>query len=123
MSDLYRCIKNYQSPYPESILFREGEVVVVGEVYNQEPSWQDWIRCLADDGREAWVPIQFLNITEQSGTLLKEYDALELSLTVDDVIRVSDIVNGFGMANKQNGEQGWVPMNHLEIYKNNGSGF
>ena len=97
--------------------------MVVGKIYNQEPAWQDWIRCLADDGREAWVPIQFLNITEQSGTLLKEYDALELSLTVDDVIRVSDIVNGFGMAHKHNGEQGWVPMNHLEIYKSNGSGF
>ncbi len=115
MSSLYRCIQNYQSPYPKSILFRAGEVVVVGEEYTLNPAWKEWFRCLAKDGREAWIPKHYLSIQGESGTLLEEYDVLELSLTVDEVISVSDIINGFGRAQNKNGEQGWVPMNHLEI--------
>lgn len=118
MSGLYRCIKNYQSPYPESTLFRAGEVVVVREEYTLDPAWKDWFRCLANDGREAWIPKQYLNIQGESGTLLEEYDALELNLTVDEVISVRDIINGFGIAHNKNGEQGWVPMNHLEFLSN-----
>lgn len=116
MSDRYRCIKNYQSPYPESILFRKGEVVVVGEEYEQDPDWRNWIRCQAEDGREAWVPKQYLKINKETGIFLRDYDARELNLAIADVIHIREIVNGFGMAQKQNGDKGWAPMNHLEIY-------
>ena len=115
----YRCIKEYLSPYPDSIMFSKGERVQIGEEYEGDPDWKDWIRCQASNNREAWIPKLYLVINEDEGVLLREYDALELSLSVGDVLEIREIVNGFGRAEKMNGEQGWAPMNHLEAVPDN----
>lgn len=115
----YRCIKEYVSPYPDSILFLKGERVQIGEEYEEEPDWKDWVRCQARDNREAWIPNSYLEVKENEGSLLQDYDARELSLSVGEVLEITEIVNGFGLAEKMDGELGWVPMNHLEAFSDN----
>jgi len=110
----FRCRKTYQTPYPDSILFREGEQVDVGEEYDQDPTWNGWIRCRGSENQEAWIPYQYLQIEDSLGVLLLDYDARELTLMVDEIVLVKEVVNGFGVAENQIGEIGWVPMNHLE---------
>ena len=112
---LYCCIRNYQSPYPESILFQAGEVVAVGDIYNRNPEWQNWIRCQGEDGKEAWVPLQFLQVTGNQGIILRSYDARELTISENEFLQIAEIINGFGMAENQVGERGWVPLNHLVL--------
>lgn len=110
---VYACIKDYISPYPDSIPFRKGELVSVGEEFGEDPDWQDWINCQGSNGRKAWVPKQFLSIEEEKGTFTRDYDALELSIRVGEELLIREIVNGFGLAENADGQRGWVPMKHL----------
>ena len=60
-------------------------------------------------------PKQFLEISKDEGTFTRDYNAMELSLSVGDVLEVDEIVNGFGMAEKADGDRGWVPMKNLML--------
>ena len=116
---LYRVIKSYQSPYPESISFLQGERVTVGEEFSYDPDWKGWLWCESKNGNSAWTPKQFLEITESIGILKWDYDARELSVRMDEIVTVFKIVNGFGMAENIDGNRGWVPINHLEEINRN----
>lgn len=110
----YRVIVDYQSPYPDPIIFHQGETVQVGKEFTNDPDWKDWIWCEGEHDNKAWVPKQYLKTEAGSGVFLTDYNARELSVTVGEVITVYEIVNGFGMAEKQNGERGWVPLKNMQ---------
>jgi hypothetical protein len=114
MTKKYRVIKDYKSPYPVPILFQKGEVVAVGKESKEYPDWENWIWC-EGKGTKAWVPKQFLEIEGKSGVFNRDYNALELTLTVGDGLFITEIVNGFGMAEKADKQKGWAPINHLEL--------
>ena len=109
----YQVIQDYQSPYPNPILFHKGEEVEVGSEFTDNPDWKDWVWCEGQIDNQAWVPKQYLDIKANQGTFITEYNALELSVAVGEALRVYETVNGFGMAEKQNGERGWVPLKNL----------
>ena len=111
----YRVIENYRSPYPDPIIFHKGEDVQVGKEFSDDPDWKDWVWCEGKHGNKAWVPKQYLKTEAGLGVLLTEYNARELSVAVDEVIQVYEIVNGFGMSEKQNGERSWVPLRNLRL--------
>lgn len=110
----YRVIKDYTTNYPVSILFEKDERVKVGESFEDDPDWQDWVRCYGTDGREAWCPKQYLSITGDTGRFLRRYDARELSVGVGETLKIGEELNGFGYAVNGTGNSGWVPMNCLE---------
>jgi hypothetical protein len=110
----YRVIEAYRSPYPEPILFQKGEVVVVGEEFSDDPDWLGWIWCEGGGGNSAWVPEQYLQVRDGRGVFLRDYNAMELSISAGETLGVGEIVNGFGMAQKPDGLRGWVPMRNLE---------
>ena len=109
----YRVTEEYQSPYPESIIFHKGEKVSISKEFTDDPDWKDWVWCEGQNNNEAWVPKQYLEIKGNTGTFLIDYNALELSVVVGEVLNIHETVNGFGMAEKQNGERGWVPLKNL----------
>ena len=111
----YRVIKDYESPYPHPLTFHKGEVVNLGEEFSDDLDWKDWIWCEDANGVKAWAPKQYLEISEAQGTFIRDYNAMELSLSVGDVLEVDEIVNGFGMAEKADGDRGWAPMKNLML--------
>ena len=110
----YRVIAEYQSPYPDPILFHKGETVTIGREFTDDPDWKNWVWCEGQNDNQAWVPKQYLEIEAGQGIFITDYNALELSVTVGEVLYIYEIVNGFGMAEKQNRERGWVPLNYLQ---------
>ena len=112
---LYTVLKAYTSPYPDPILFHEGETVTVGQEFTEDADWKGWMRCEGMHNNIAWVPKQYLTIDGPKGRLKREYNAMELSVHVGEKLVVYACVNGFGMAENSLGIRGWVPMNHLEI--------
>jgi hypothetical protein len=110
----YRVIRAYNSPYPDSIFFRKGEKVAVGQEFKETPVWKNWLWC-EGNGKKAWVPKRYLVINGAYGVFNTDYDALELSVEVGDELIVHSVVNGFGMSEKLDGTKGWVPMRNLEI--------
>ena len=110
----YRVIADYQSPYPNPILFHKGEIVNVGKEFTEDPDWMDWVWCKGERENKAWVPKQYLEIKAERGVFVTDYNALELSVAVGEVLTVYEMVNGFGMAEKPNGARGWVPLKNLQ---------
>ena len=109
----YRVVQDYQSPYPEPILFWKGEKVIVREEFADDPDWKDWVWCEGQAGKAAWVPKQYLDTSAGLGVFKRDYNALELSVLAGETLDVHEIVNGFGMAEKPDGLRGWVPMRNL----------
>ena len=113
-SERYRVIANYQSPYPAPIVFNKGESVIIGKEFTDDPDWKDWIWCEGEHDNQAWVPKQYLEIEENTGKFTTDYNAQELSVEVGETVKVYETINGFGMAEKSNGERGWVPLKNLQ---------
>lgn len=113
----YRVIKDYESPYPESTVFQKGERVRAGRKFKEDSDWQNWIWCEGENDKKAWVPEDFLDSNGKNGIFNRNYDAMELSIRVGEVLTVSEIVNGFGLSEKPDGTRGWVPMRNMAIEK------
>jgi len=111
----YRVVRDHKSPYLGPILFQEGEEVKVGQEFKEDPDWKDWIWCEGKNNNHAWVPRQYISIAGTSGTLNRDYNAMELSVRVGEELVVYETVNGFVMSEKPDGTKGWVPMKNLEI--------
>jgi len=60
------------------------------------------------------VPKQYLDGAPGKATFIRDYNAMELSVCEGEKLILHEIVNGFGMAEKPDGRQGWVPMRNLE---------
>ncbi len=90
-------------------------MVTVGKEFTDDPDWKDWVWCEGQNDNRAWVPKQYLEIKENTGKFLTDYNALELSVVVGEILYIHETVNGFGMAEKLNGERGWVPMKNLQM--------
>lgn len=120
-SQKYRVIQNYQSPYPDPIRFRKGEKVTVGKKYKGDPDWRNWIWCRGKNDNSAWVPIQYLTIEGRTGIFKQDYNARELTVHKGEIVEVQEVVNGFGMAEKNDRNKGWVPMRNLEILNASGA--
>jgi len=116
-NNTYRVITEYISPYPDSILFHEGESVHMGKESVDDPEWKNWIRCKGDGGKEAWCPGEYVDILGDTGIFIRDYDAKELTVHKGEILSVGEQVNGFGIAVKDNRESGWVPMKFLEELK------
>ncbi|MBN2601381.1 MAG: hypothetical protein JXR87_05275, partial [Candidatus Marinimicrobia bacterium] len=115
----YHVIKTYQSPYPNPVIFNKGDSVIIGKEFHDIPDWKDWVWCKYKTGCRAWIPKQYLVISGNLGILNRDYNARELSVEPGEIISIFEIINGFGMAEKSDGDKGWVPLNHLEILNEN----
>ena len=115
----YKVIQDYTSPYPDPILFHAGEPVQVGEKSADDPDWNDWYWCEGQRQQKAWVPVQYLQLDGSVGVFIREYNARELSLQTGEILTAYEEINGFCMAEKENGQKGWAPLNHLEMLSEN----
>jgi len=111
---LHRVIQDYQSPYPEPIVFHEGEKVIIGREFTDDPDWNDWVWCQGQNNNEAWVPKQYLEIERNTARFTTDYNALELSVVAGEIVKVYETINGRGMSENPNGERGWVPLKNLQ---------
>ena len=93
-------IKDYQTSYPDSILFKEAELVIIGETFQDDPDWVDWIWCEGESENRAWVPKQYIQLTSGEWRLTRDFDARELNVVPGEILKVYEIVNGFGFLRK-----------------------
>ena len=96
----------YQIQYADPISVRAGESLTVGRVDNDFPGWR-W--CRAADGRQGWVPVEFLSSEEPQTTILKDYSASELQVAPGEEVTVEDARHGWLLVRNVKGECGWIP--------------
>lgn len=108
-----KVIADYESPYPESIRFAKGEKVKIGAKFDEDSGWDNWYLCEGQQGKKAWVPVQYLDINGDTGIINTPYDARELTIHKGEILETFEEINGFAMAVNSKGMKGWVPFRNL----------
>jgi hypothetical protein len=110
----YRVVKSYRSSNADPIILRKGDTVHVGQDYDGDPEWKDWLWCESNADKGGWVPRSLMTILGSTGTAREDYSARELSIQKGETLNVIAILNGWAWSRRTNGESGWVPLRNLE---------
>ena len=106
-----RVIKQHKASFDYNVEFRKGDSVIVGKEDTEMPGWF-W--CENHEGVWSWIPIDYLEIVGSKGTLTRDYDTLELSVEVDEILDYITSVKYWTLCRTSDGNKGWVPTKNLE---------
>lgn len=98
---------SYRKPYENPISVRANDQVIPD--FSKESDIEGWVWCIAQDGRSGWTPRAWLVQTHGQWRVTRDFNAVELTVEVGEVLVVSDEESGFYWETKQNGQSGWVP--------------
>jgi len=107
-----RVIKDYESAYPDPLVLEEGEEVRVEE---RPSEWDGWLWAIDHAGKGGWIPESYLDRSEKTATLSRDYDATELSVSEGEILIVIDTEAGWCLCQNSSQERGWVPKENLVI--------
>lgn len=112
-------IKAHMSDNPCPIKLNKGDTVQLGEKSDNNGPWPNWIYCISNRTKsEGWTPIQMLQIENDLGVALSDYDAKEITVTEgDELIGTTDLNGWVWCTRKIDGEEGWVPKECIEYLK------
>jgi hypothetical protein len=106
---------SYERPYPAAIAARAGEIVVPVTDNPPETDFLGWTWCRGADGREGWVPDAWCVVESGGWRLLRDFDAMELSVAAGDRLRLIHSESGFVFVETTDGATGWLPDAVLEL--------
>ncbi len=117
--EVYQVIKQHKSNYPNPIKLCKGQTVMVGEKYNGNEGWKNWIYCFTiDHSSEGWVPEQIIKKQGKQGLILEDYIAKELDVEVgEQLIKCKELNGWYWMKKIGTLEEGWVPIENVEELK------
>lgn len=107
-----KVIRNYETPYPEPFVIKKGDKL---QTSIRDSEWEGWIWCLKADGKSAWVPEGYLQIQNDDAIALQDYNAIELSVKIGDMLELVKSESGWYWCRDKDGYQGWVPGEYIEV--------
>lgn len=113
----YIVTQAYENSNPAPIELSAGEEVCVGERFQEDEQWPNWIRCVSKrTGKSGWTPVQILQIDGEIGIATADYTAKELTVAVGDAVCGHGELNGWiWCVRKSDGQSGWVPQVCLRL--------
>ena len=109
-----RVISAYQAPYDDPIAVRAGEEVLIDSARTTDCA--GWVWCASRAGKGGWVPEAYIERHGEVGSMRCDYDAIELTVRVGDILTVHKAESGFLWVTDLAGRTGWVPSAHVEPY-------
>ena len=110
-----RVISEYRSPFPDPLKLHKDEMVKIKE---KESEWQGWIWCITKNGKEGWVPENYIEIQGKNARLLQDYDATELNVDVGEKLVIEKEESGWVWVSNEENRKGWVPLENVELVDN-----
>lgn len=103
----------HKTNYANLISFQAGDRVELG-IHDDE--FTGWIRVTTKDGNQGWAPIQYLQLDEvgKTGIANQDYSARELNTKIGEELVLHYELNGWGWAENEQDECGWVPLNTIK---------
>ena len=111
MSETYRVIKSYQSPYTAPLTLPKGQRL---SWEPRECEWPGWIWCTTDAGESRWMPKNWVEVEGEQCVVQRDYTATELNVEEGETVTVLLMESGWGWATNESGQSGWVPMEQLQ---------
>ena len=112
-----RVIAGYRAPYPDPIRVKVGDEVAVD--LEKKTEIQGWVWCTNSVGKSGWVPTKYIEVMENRGKMLCDYNAIELTVHVGEILTAHKEESNFYWVMNQAGQQGWVPAENVELLKAN----
>jgi len=114
----YIVTEKHETEYPNPIILKTGEKVIIGEEFEGYENWTNWIYCKKiDDSNGGWVPKQIIKYDDE--IIIKDYSAKELNVEKGMIIEGIEELNGWLWSkNKSTGEEGWIPMEKIKPLNN-----
>jgi hypothetical protein len=109
---LCRVVLAYHTPYPDPLIVRKGQDLVLG---GEESEWPGWVWCSDGDGKSGWVPEKYVQLKDETCTMLRDYDATELSVGVGEDLIAGNEESGWIWCANRAGQSGWVPLQNVEL--------
>ena len=109
----YKVIKAHQASTPEPIELKQGDRVIPGKHFTEDPDWSRWIECETLEGKRGWVPEQYLTLSGETAIVRCDYSAKELTVAQGDDVVSDKVINGWAWAQNTDEEWGWVPLKNL----------
>ena len=110
MSERYRVVKSYESPYTEPLTLPKGERL---RWEPREREWPGWIWCTTELGEARWVPESWVEKEGEYCVLQRDYTATELGVEEDETVTVLLVESSWCWATNESGQSGWVPLEYL----------
>jgi uncharacterized protein YgiM (DUF1202 family) len=107
-----RVIAPHQAPYADPLAVRTGEEVVIDST--RKTDWVGWVWCTNRAGKGGWVPEAYIGRRGDVGCMRCDYDAVELTVQLGDLLTIHKAESGFLWVTDQAGRNGWVPSTHVE---------
>lgn len=113
--NIYLVIKDRASEFPNPVKVSKGEAVKCLKESDENGDWKGWVYCRTKCN-EGWIPEQIITRDNDSGFIIKDYDATELNITTDEIVMEEYTLNGwiFGYKENEPMNRGWIPLNHLK---------
>ena len=114
----YIVIEKHKTNYPNPIMLKAGEKVIIGEEFKgigNEESWTNWVYCKKIDGsNEGWVPKQIIKY--DSEIIIQDYSAKELNVEKGAIVEGEKELNGWLWSrNTSTNETGWIPIGKIKL--------
>jgi uncharacterized protein YgiM (DUF1202 family) len=105
-------IVEYTSPYTYPLKIQKGERLQVGD---KESEWPGWVWCTNIDGKDRWVPRNYMEIRGKSGIMIQDYDATELTVSIGEELKIEKEESGWVWVSNKEEKKGWVPLENIKI--------
>ena len=112
---LLRVIADYQAPYPDPIQVNAGDEISLD--VSKKTDLVGWAWSTDQAGKSGWVPESYIERHGDTGIMRCDYDAIELTIHIGELLTAHKAESGFFWVTNQAGRQGWVPASHVEPYE------
>lgn len=99
--------QEYRRPYADPVKGKAGDLLVPD--YSKETDLFGWIWCRNEVGQEGWAPGNWLVSQGDKLRLIRDFDAIELTVAAGDIVTLHFSESGFCWVTTAAGETGWVP--------------
>ncbi len=107
-----RVIKAYQAAYPDPLIVKSGEKLIIGE---KESEWPGWVWCTNARGKSGWVPKEYLESYGGFERARCDYDATELTVVAGERLSIHKIESGWAWCENEYHQSGWVPLEGIKM--------
>lgn len=100
----------HKATYQQVINAVEGEMIEVGP---EDVDFPGWVWCTDQHGISSWIPKAYLSIESEKGRLLRDYNAMELTVGLGDRLSVVVEESSWYLCETESGARGWVPIENV----------